>query len=281
MKLNIGIRAHDIENQTSLEGLAEEISGKGLSSVQLALGKSFKDFNTSVGSLSPGYARHIGAAFRAKNVDISVLGCYIHMIHPDKEKRKKELDRFKEHIRFARDFGCSIVGTETGNVNEKTGYTKDNFTEQPFLDVVESVRELVKEAEKFGVIVAIEGGINHPVHSPQVLKRLLDTIDSNNLQVIFDPANFLDLNNYERQEEVFQEAIDLFGDRMVIMHAKDFIIEDNWIKMVPVGTGLLNYDAIFKLIKPKKPFINVLLENTREPFINDSISFLKKKYEKA
>ena len=86
--------------------------------------------------------------FAEKDVQIAVLGCYIHMIHPDKEKRKLELDRFKEHIRFARDFGCSIVGTETGNVHEKTGYTVDNFEEQPFLDVVDSVRELVEEAEK-------------------------------------------------------------------------------------------------------------------------------------
>lgn len=69
--------------------------------------------------------------------------------------------------------------------------------------------ELVVEAEKFGVIVAIEGGINHPVYSPQVLKRLLDSIDSPNLQVIFDPANFLNPTNYQRQEEVFQEAMDL------------------------------------------------------------------------
>lgn len=281
MELNLGIRAHDIENQTTIEGLVEEIAGKGLTSVQLALGKSFTEMNTSVGSLSPGFARHIGDAFRKKDVQIAVLGCYIHMIHPDKDKRKQELDRFKEHIRFARDFGCSIVGTETGNVYEKTGYTVDNYEEQPFLDVVESVSELVAEAEKFGVIVAIEGGINHPVHSPQVLKRLLDSIDSPNLQVIFDPANFLNPTNYHRQEEVFQEAMDLFGDRMVIMHAKDFIIEDDWIKMVPVGTGLLNYDAIFKLIKPRKPYINVLLENTREPYINNSIAFLKEKYKRA
>ena len=68
---------------------------------------------------------------------------------------------------------------------------------------------------------------------------------------------------------------------MVIMHAKDFVIEDGWIKMVPVGTGLLNYDAVFKLIKPKKPYMNVLLENTQEPHINNSIAFLEKKYEEA
>lgn len=133
----------------------------------------------------------------------------------------------------------------------------------------------------FGVIVGIEGGINHPVHSPQVMKRLLDSIDSNNLQVIFDPANFMDMDNYQRQEEVFEEAMELFGDRIVIVHAKDFIIENNWIKMVPVGTGMLNYDAIFKLLKQRKPHIHVLLENTREPYIDQSIKFLRKKYAEA
>ena len=209
----------------------------------------------------------LGMNLRRKDLQIAVLGCYIHMIHPDLEQRQQELDRFKEHIRFARDFGCSIVGTETGNVSATMGYKTDNFEEQPFLDVVESVRELVKEAEKFGVIVGIEGGINHPIHSPQTMKRLLDSIDSQNLQVIFDPANYLDPDNYDRQEEVFQEAMDLFGDRMVAMHAKDFIIEDDWIKMVPVGTGLLNYDAVFKLLKPRKPFLNVLLRKTRETHI--------------
>lgn len=282
MELNLGIRAHDIQKQESIDGLVKEIAGKGLTGVQLALGKSFPELNTSVGSLSPGLARHIGDKFKNNDVQIAVLGCYIHMIHPDKEKRQSELARFKEHIRFARDFGCSIVGTETGNVHEKTAYTVDNFEEQPFLDVVESVRELVAEAEKFGVIVAIEAGINHPVHTAQKLRRLIDLIDSPNLQVIFDPANLLDPYNYEHQEEIFREAMDLLGNHIVIMHAKDFIIDENgWIKMVPVGTGLLNYEAVFKLIKPKKPHLNVLLEATQEPHIDASIEFLRKKYAEA
>lgn len=280
MELNLGIRAHDLEG-LPLEELTKAISKKGLSAVQLALAKSFTDFSTATGSLSPGYARHIGQAFKKENVDIAILGCYINMIHPDKYERAKLLDRFKEHIRFARDFGCSIVGTETGAVNAKMGYTVDNFEEGPFLSVVDSVRELVEEAEKWGIIVGIEGGINHPVYSPKLMKRLLDNVNSNNLQVIFDPANFMSMDNYKHQEKVIEEAFELFGDRMVAMHAKDFVIEDDWIKMVPVGTGLLNYDVVFKHLKKRKPFINVLLENTREPHIDNSIAFLREKYSKA
>ncbi|GAA3329134.1 hypothetical protein GCM10020331_075940 [Ectobacillus funiculus] len=93
-------------------------------------------------------AYKIGTAFRNHNIQIAVLGCYINMIHPDQDERRKALERFKEHIRYARDFGCSIVGTETGNVNADIVYTVENFKEEPFQQVVSSVRELVNEAEK-------------------------------------------------------------------------------------------------------------------------------------
>jgi L-ribulose-5-phosphate 3-epimerase len=275
--MNLGIRAHDLEAE-SLEELVKITSSKGLTSVQLALSKSLKNMNTELGSLSPGFANYVGQAFAKEDIQIAVLGCYINMIHPDLNERRKALERFKEHIRFARDFGCSIVGTETGNVNAKMGYTEANFEEQPFLDVVQSVQELVKEAEKFGIIVGIEGGVNHPIYSPELMKRLLDSIHSTNLQVIYDPVNYLTMGNYENQEAVFEKSMNLFGDRIVILHAKDFIIENNWIKTVPVGKGLLNYHALFKFVKNKKPFINILMESTKEPYIDESIKFLKEAF---
>ncbi|WP_419954007.1 sugar phosphate isomerase/epimerase family protein [Neobacillus niacini] len=277
MAANIGIRAHDIEDP-SIENVVTIIANKGLSSVQLALGKSLKDTNSELGSLSPGFAQTIRRFFDKKGIQIAVLGCYFNMIHPDHTERRKGIARFKEHLRFARDFGCSIVGTETGNVQAEIVYTEENFTEQPFLEVVESVKELVEEAEKFGVMVGIEGGINHPIHSPERMKRLLDTVPSNNLQVIYDPANFISIDNFLNQEKVIQEAFELFGDRMVILHAKDFVIEDEQVKIVPVGQGLLNYDFLFNLLKKKKPFINILMESTQEPYIDGSVDFLIEKY---
>jgi L-ribulose-5-phosphate 3-epimerase len=278
--MNIGIRAHDFEN-LPLEELVQVIAGKGLTSVQLALSKSLEGVNTELGSLSPGLARYVARAFSKHNVQIAVLGCYFNMIHPDLVERKKGIERFKEHIRYARDFGCSIVATETGNVNAEIFYTEENFKEEPFLEVVESVRELVKEAEKFGVIVGVEAGVNHPVYSPKVMKRLLDSIDSNNLQVILDPVNLLTIDTYQNQEEIFQEAMELFGDRVVILHAKDFVLEDNQLVPTAVGKGLLNFDYILNVLKKKKPYMNILLEETKEPFISESVALLKDKYQQA
>ena len=280
MVLNLGIRAHDISAET-LEQLAAEVGEKGFTAVQLALAKSISNFPTGLGNLSPGYGQYVKSTFQQEEVKIAVLGCYINMIHPKPDERQLQLDRFKEHIRFARDFGCSVVGTETGSVIPELGYTEENYTEEPYEQVVKSVRELVTEAEKFGVIVGIEGGINHPIHTPQRMKRLLDDVPSPNLQVIYDPANFISIHNMNEQEAVIEEAFELFGERIVIVHAKDFILENDDIKMVPVGTGQLNYHAVFKKLKQQKPFVNVLLENTKEPHISFSIQYLQTQYKNA
>ena len=280
MKANLGIRAHDLEAE-NLQELAGNVAQRGFSAIQLALAKSITEFTTSTGSLSPGYGHYVKSLFQQYDVRIAVLGCYINMIHPDLAERQRQLDRFKEHIRFARDFGCSIVGTETGSVIPSLGYSEDNFTDEAYTEVVKSVQELVEEAEKFGVIVGIEGGINHPIHTPMRMKRLLEDVPSPNLQVIYDPANFMSLENVHDQHRVIDEAFELFGDRIVIVHAKDFIVDNGEIVMVPVGTGQLDYKYLAERLKKEKPFLNILLENTRDPHIADSIRYIHDRYEQA
>lgn len=273
--MNIGIRAHDVEN-TTIKDLATRLDDYGLHSVQFALQKSIKEFEIKSTSLNTGLAKYVNHNLREGNVDIAVLGCYINMIHPDLAERKKVIDYFKAHLRFARDFGCSIVGSETGGVYPDIIYTEDNYTEEAFLEVVNSVKELVEEAEKFGVMVGIEGGVNHPIYSPELMKRLIDQVKSNNLQVIFDPVNYLTTENHEQQHQVIDQAFEYFGERIVIIHAKDYQIKDNEAVFVPVGTGLLDYEYLVRKIDAEKPMIPVLLEETQAPHIENAIQHIKK-----
>lgn len=275
--MNLGVRAHNF-GKLPLEELVDKISEKRFSSVQLALAKAIQGISTDLGSLSPGMAYHIGNAFRSKGIQIAVLGCYINLIHPDQTERKKALEKFKEHIRYARDFGCSIVATETGTLSADSSFNINNYSREALEEVIKSVSELVEEAEKFGVIVGIEAGTKNPIHSSKRMKDLLDAVKSNNLQVVFDPLNLMTMDNYQRQEEVFEEAMDLFGDRIAVIHAKDLLIENGIVKTTPVGKGLLDYECIFKLIKYRKPFINILLEDVKEPYMDKSIAFLKAIY---
>ncbi|WP_017472480.1 sugar phosphate isomerase/epimerase family protein [Amphibacillus jilinensis] len=275
--MNVGIRAHDVENK-DISDLAQKLNQKEINSIQLALKKSVKEWKISTASLNTGLAKYIANVFHEKKINIAVLGCYINMIDPDLEQREQALGYFKAHLRLAHDFGCSIVGSETGNVHSQMGYTTDNFTEAAFLKVVDSVQILVEEAERFGVVVGIEGGVNHPIYTPQLMKRLIDKVRSNHLQVIFDPVNYLTIDNYQRQMSIIDEAFSLFGDRIAIIHAKDFQIKEDQLHIVPVGHGQFNYAHLFTKIKAAKPMIPILLEETKEPYINQSIAKLTQIY---
>ena len=50
---------------------------------------------------------------------------------------------------------------------------------------------LVEAAEKLGVIIGLEGGYNHVLHTPALMKRFLDDIASPNVEVIFDAMNLI------------------------------------------------------------------------------------------
>lgn len=92
-----------------------------------------------------------------------------------------------------------MVATETGSV--KNGYTEDNFTEEAFLKVMESVKRMVKNAERFGITAAIEAGINHPLYTEKLAKRMIDSIKNrvdvypNHLHIIKKRDSFVEQYN--------------------------------------------------------------------------------------
>ncbi len=273
----IGVRAHDF-GKLLVEELAKKIHGSQASCIQLALAKAISGQDSWAGKLNPGLASYIRETFYKENIKIAVLGCYVNLAHPDRAKRKELINYFKEHIRYARDFGCSIIGTETGSINADYSFNPENHSEYAFKQSLETIKELVEEAEKFGVFVGIEGVASHIINTPEKMKKVIDTIKSNNLQVIFDPVNLLTFENYKNQDEIIKESFELFGDRISIIHSKDFIIEDGKIKSVATGKGMLNYELLLGLIKNKKPYIELLLEDTKELAVEESIRFLKNIY---
>ena len=278
--MNLGIRAHDFSAET-VEELAEKISQKGFQNIQLALPKSFGSINSDVGNLSPGFGNHMRKKLAEKNVQIAVLGCYFNMVDPDENARRKSIEKFKEYIRYASCFGCIIVGSETGSFNEDYSYHVDNHGEKAFQIVLETAKELALEAEKFGVIVGLENSVTLTVHTPERMKRLLDETNSNNVQVIYDPIGFISPEKYKEQDEIIERSLDILSDRIAAVHVKDFIIENGERVIVPSGKGLLNFELLFKILKKKKPFVEFIMEDIREEFMEESIKFLRETYEKA
>lgn len=277
--MRIGIRAHDME-QAPLDELMANIHKKGFHCTQLALSKAIHDFKVSNSVMTPGLAMYIKELCIENKVDIAVLGCYLNLCNPDEAKHKEIVEKYKAHIRFASILGCGVVGTETGAVNVEYKYEPANHSEEALDLFIKNVRPIVEYAEKMGVIFAIEPVYKHIVCNVKRARKVLDEINSPNLQIIFDPVNLLYPGNIDKQDEIIEEAFELLGDDIAVIHCKDYRVDElkNELVSIPSGQGSFNYPLLMKKIKEHKPYVHISLENTKPENAIATREFVEKVY---
>ncbi len=273
-QFRLGLRAHDL-GCFSVEELALRVASHGVDCVQLALGKAIAGLEMKPGLLTSALAAEICMAFDKHRIGIEVLGCYINPIHPVPDVRNSLLGLFKEHLRHARDFGCGIVALESGSLNADYSPHPANGGEAAFCELLGSMEELVAEAERCGVVVGIEAVTPHVISTPEKMRRLLDAIPSPHLQVVFDPVNLLSIMNFEFQREIIQQSLALFGGRIAVVHAKDFVVEHDHLVIRPAGQGMLDYGLILPWLANIRPGIATLLEEIQPDQIVSSGKFLR------
>ena len=261
--IQLGLRLHDAE-KLPVEELLPLVRQKGFTCSHLALSKLFKDRPCTTAALTPGYANYLRRVVNQNGIDIAVIGNYLNLLHPDEEYLRDAAEKYYAHIRFASLLGCGMVGTETGAPNREYTFCPECRKDETLSLFINRLKPIVRCAEEFGVIFAIEPVARHSVYDPKSCRRVLDEIGSHNLQVLFDPVNMLDLDNVDHRDELFQEAIELLGKDIAMVHLKDFVRvnEGYGLKSVGAGTGEMDYSAIMKYLKKEKPFIYATLENT-------------------
>jgi sugar phosphate isomerase/epimerase len=255
----VGIRAHDL-GCFAADELACRVSDAGFECVQLALGKAIKGVDLVNGGINAAMAREIAAAFARYQVRIEVLACYINPLHPDPQTRRSLLNLFKLHLHHARSFGCGIVALESGSLNGDYSQHPGNHGEEAFQQLLPVMRELVDEAGRYGVRVGIEAVTSHVVSTPEKMRQLLDEIDSSDLTVVFDPVNLLNGTNFNNRHEVLRRSLDLFGNDIAVVHAKDFRLDGERFETCPAGMGLLDYRTFLPELAQRSPGIAILLE---------------------
>ena len=249
-----GIRGHDVQ-ASGLKNVCRKCAENDLEYLQLVLEKSIEGFG--FGNFSKEYAEDIKTELG--DMKVAVLGSYINPSNPDDEALAGDIQKFKEKIKYASVLEPIVVGTETGMY--KSGQTD---SEEAYLRVLGTLKELAEEARKYGVRVGIEGVHCFVINTPQKMKRLIDDLDSDNVKVIFDPVNYLNINNYKRQREIINDAFDLLSDKICVIHAKDFAVENGEFKAARPAEGMLDYRLIFRRLNGIKADIPVICEEINE-----------------
>ncbi|MNI78558.1 Xylose isomerase-like TIM barrel [compost metagenome] len=138
------------------------------------------------------------------------------------------------------------------------------------------MEELLEEAEKWGVIVAVEPANGHIIGTAQDWRRLSDEVKSSNLAAVIDPCNILRDNDFHRQDDAMREAFELMGDHIVLAHSKDLLVgADGIIRETCTGKGTLNYPLFVELLKKYKPHVHMSLESVKPEEMPEALRFLK------
>ncbi|MGX7174038.1 sugar phosphate isomerase/epimerase family protein [Enterococcus ratti] len=272
--LNITIRGHDLSGVQTIEELAKKTKEQGVHTLQLALNLSFPELPSGVSHINSGMGNYVKRVLAKQEVSVGILSCYINMIHPDMVFRETLLRKFEQYLRYASSFGASIVATETGCVRPSIQYTKENFTNEAFTEAIQVICRLVKTGEKNHVMVGIEPGLNHPVYSLDRVAQLIQLVNSEYLGIILDPTNLINSHNYLQHVQLVEEAFERFGEKICAVHLKDFCVEAGKIIPVNLGKGVIEYTKIIDIVKKKRPYLYVVLEETKDDGIREGRKLL-------
>ena len=279
--MNYGMRCHDICPKGTMDEVFDAVKANGIHQIQLALGKSISGYDFNYGHYSPGFGRTIGQKLKERDIHVAVLGCYINPTNPDEKMRQAEVRKFIEHLKYAKAIGADMVGTETGRYDADFKVVPYTYTEGCYQLLLKSMREIVSAAEKLGVIVGIEAVHDHTLYCPEMMRRFLEDMDSPNVEAILDPVNLISAENYQNQDEILEKAFKLYGDRISMIHIKDFVMKDGQQEFAYVGDGLFHYETLMKLLKKEKPYAAMLLENSNTERYHSDVAYLQKIYEQV
>lgn len=267
--MSVGILAH-LLGRLPYRELAAKIASYEFSYVQLALAKALADVDASLGKLSPGLGNEIGGAFADNGVKIAVLGCYASLIELDDDAYRHNIERFKEHLRNARHFGCPIVATEVGVPADASLLPEHRRR----LD--RALAELVEEADKWGVTIGLEAAERHLIDSVDTLAETIERFPSSTVGVVLDPCNLLGKINYADRERIVEDAFRTLGSRIVSLHAKDLRrTGDGELEVVAAGQGEMDYSSIWRRLEACKPHSFVTLEGVAEEEATAAARFVR------
>ncbi len=265
--MQLGIRLHDVNAKEApalqtLEERAKKAREEGFSCVHLALAKCVSGVTFDDAALTEGLGAYVRRVFRQNELDVAVLGCYLNLAHPDEQKLREFQSRYYGSMRVAAVAGIGMVGTETGAPNAAYKLDANTHGQAALNTFMHNLEPVVACAEHYGVTMAIEPVWNHIVYNADRALEVIRGIGSRNLRIIFDPVNLLGTENADEREKVIGEAMEKLCDHIAMVHIKDFVRKGDKLESVAAGTGEMDYSAILRFLKARKPYIQATLENT-------------------
>jgi sugar phosphate isomerase/epimerase len=182
-------------------------------------------------------------------------------VHPDISKRKSEHEAIRKTLKNMQKLDGDLIHI-TGGSYDGSGwwYHPKNFTQEGLDDLVSEMKKVAPYAEDTGISVCPETTQWCILNSPERMKEYIDRVDSEYIKVTFDLTNHMRPDRISDSGRFMRCVIDMLGDGIGMLHVKDVTLTDGLVIHIdeaPMGTGLLDHEAVIKAsgsLEPWKPF---------------------------
>ncbi|MEI6393766.1 MAG: sugar phosphate isomerase/epimerase [Verrucomicrobiota bacterium] len=229
-----------------LEEAARRIAADGFHGVVLEYG--FADIRFDPWAPDWDKARQITRTLAKHDLKIAGLFGYYNVVDPDLARRQRGEQRMQVLIENWKQFGCPIISTETGTLNEKSEWLEspENATEKGYQACRAALEKLTKAAKKHGAIISIEPYWRNMIDSIARTDRVLRDVPG--LKLVMDPCNYFRKEELSSMDPMLEKMFRLLGRQIVLAHAKDVKASADGTDLPASGQGVLDYPLFLRLL---------------------------------
>lgn len=271
----LGARLHDYGKGTP-EELFGRVAADGFAAVQLAYKKCVPGVK-SYADVTPQLVADTVEAGRKHHIQVAVLGTYVELALDDEERRLRNVADFISQLAVCRALGAGCIGTETTNMALQPAGTS---RERAQYLLCKSLEAILPEAERLGVNVGIEPVSYHSMNTPEATRRILDTMASPALKVIFDAGNLLTADAVQNQAQLWERVGSLLGDRLVAVHFKgETFGPDDKHQSSSLEESVIDFDSAFRMLRTLPQALPVLREEAVPERAASDIAWIRQYFE--
>ncbi len=261
-KYVLGARGHDY-GKGKVGDVFSAIQKDGWTCTQLAFKKLVEGVK-SYEDVTPELVKEVEKAMKEAPLNIAVLGTYVELGLMDDVKRQKEVADFISQIPVCKALNIPCMGSETTSLEKQPAGTTLKDAQKQLLRSLEAI---MPEAERQGVIVAVEPVYAHSMNSVEATRMVLDSIKSPNLKIIFDAANLMGNEWVDKQDILYGRAMESWGEHIMAVHFKGVCYDENGRRPCRLEESVVNYAAAFDAMKGLPQEVLPVLREEAVPMI--------------
>jgi sugar phosphate isomerase/epimerase len=191
----------------------------------------------------------------------------VSFVHADPEAQSRDLDRLAGALRVAGELGAEGVITGCGSLSPAGRYAPHPANRAPGTcrRLVEALKPAAELVERAGIDLVLEPHVLTALHSPEVVREVVDAVGSPRLRVNLDLANLVgSLDALWSSAALVERVFDTLGEVAVSGHLKDVRVDDRFVlhldEAVP-GEGELDLVSFVRRFAERLPGRFLFLEH--------------------